>query len=104
MDQPHRDFPLIPPPDIPFLIQSGEADLKSGKPVLDPFQVMLVPIGRKDRLPVRRLNDVLQGIQLPVMDRFISAVIRIYRSVCYLGQLPGQRCRIRGCHFPFRQL
>ena len=84
MDQPHRDFPLIPPPDIPLLIQSGEADLKSGKPILDPFQVMLVPIGRKDRLPVRRLNDVLQSIQLPVMDLFISAV-----SLPLLRRRPG---------------
>ena len=57
-----------------------EDQLAAGKNVI----LELKPVSHQYRLAVRRLNDILQGIQLPVMDATDIAVILIDRPVCHL--------------------
>ena len=65
---------------------------------------MLVPVSHKDRSAVCRFDDILQGIQLPVMDADHGIIVRIHSTVCHLGQLIRKCCGICGCDFMLRDV
>ena len=58
------------------------------EPRPDPFQVVPEPVSHQERFPSHTLDDVLQGIQFPVMDVDGLSVIRVNCAVCHLGELP----------------
>ena len=54
------------------------------EPFSDPFQVVLEPVSHQERFPSHTLDDVLQGIQFPVMNGNGLSFIRVYCTVCHL--------------------
>ena len=74
------------------------------EPFRDAFQVMPEPVSHKHRLSVRRLDDVLQCVQLPLMDGDRLPGIRVDCAVRHLRQLPGKGCGIGGCDLAVWQL
>ena len=54
------------------------------EPFRDPFQVVPEPVSHQERFPSHTLDDVLQGIQFPVMNGNGLSFIRVYCTVCHL--------------------
>ena len=74
------------------------------EPSRDPFQVVPEPVSHQERFPSHTLDDVLQGIQFPVMDGDSLSFICVYRTIRHLGELPGKSRSIGGGDFPVREL
>ena len=84
----HRDFAFIPILDI--LAGGNFAYIK---PLLDPLQVVLKPVGYQHRLAICGFNQVLQSVQFPVVEFDVFLVLAIYGTIGHLGELTGQgRC------------
>jgi hypothetical protein len=52
----------------------------------DSLQVMPEPVGDKKRLAVRGFDDVLQGVELPVMEFDDLPVVGVDRAVRRAGR------------------
>ena len=61
------------------------------KALLDAGEIVLIGVHHQRRLAVRRLDQILQGIQLPVIDDAHIVELVVAGSICQLQQLPGQR-------------
>ena len=75
MDQADLEVPVIPAADV-FI--RGELCVfypQGVQPFLDPCQVMLIPVSCLDRFSSCRFNNVLKGIQLPVVDHHILTAV-----------------------------
>ena len=70
----------------------------------DPLKVVLVPVRHQQRFPVRRLDDVLQRIQLPVMNRNDAAGVVIDRAVGKLTEFPGKGSSVGGGDLAIRKV
>ena len=64
------------------------------KALFDTVEVMLEPVGHKDRFAVCGFDNILQCIQLSVMELDGIAGIGINGTVGKLGQLSGERSSI----------
>ena len=98
VDHRYRNLPGIPPPHILRRIQ-----LHGLHPLPYPLQVMPVPVSHQHRLPVRRLHQILQSLQLPVMDTPHPAVLVIDRPVRHLQQLVGEPGGVHRVNIPVRK-
>ena len=69
MDQGHRNPSLVPVFNILAFLDIPGCQPHLRKPDADPLPVMLEPVGDQDRLPICRLDQVFQRVQLPLMDK-----------------------------------
>ncbi|CAM4006040.1 hypothetical protein PALA111701_32075 [Paenibacillus lactis] len=63
-----------------------------GESLLDPVQAMLEVIKHHNRLSVGRLDHILQGIQLGIVDQLYALFLVIHSTTGHLQQLIRQDC------------
>ena len=51
---------------------------------------MFEPIGHQHRFPVGSFDQILQGVQLPVVNPDLLLVVIVDRTVCHLQELAGE--------------
>ena len=98
MDDRNGNAPCVPIRNVPVRLYLPDVKL-----CLDAVEVVLVPVGDKDGLAVRALNQVLQGVQLLVVDKEGLAHAVIDRAVRHLQELAGEGGGIGGVDFRFFQ-
>ena len=72
------------------------------EPLLNAGQIMLVGVHHQHRLTVRRLDEILQRIQLFIVNHADVVELVIYCAVGKLQQLTCQRCRVQRQHVAVR--
>ena len=90
VDQSYRKFPLVPSFNACRCIQPLEWDLSVREPSFDSLEIVLVPVGDHDWIPIGSFDDVLQGIELPCMNLCYLADIVVDGTVCQLTEFPGE--------------
>lgn len=81
----HRFGSAVPVGDV-----RARADLPHSEALLNALEVMLEPVGHKHGLAVGGFDDVLQGIQLPLVEEQAAVLGVVDPAVRQLAQLAGQ--------------
>ena len=82
MDDCYRNLSRIPVSNI-----AAGLDLPDIEAVLDAAKVVSEPVGHKERFFICGLDNILQGVQLPIVKLDDLAGIGIYGTVRKLGEL-----------------
>ena len=70
--------------------------------LLNAREIVLISVHHQHRLAVRRLDEVLQRIQLFIMDDANVVEFIVYRAVGQLQQFACQRRRVQRQHIAIR--
>ena len=100
VNQPNRYHLPVPSGDTLLGIDLRVTDANGTEPFGNPVIIMLEPVGNQHRFPVRRFDEILQGVKLSAMDGHHAAVIGVYRSITHLGEFSRQGSRIARRYLP----
>lgn len=103
MYQGDRQLTVIPAADAVGLIQSAERDMQLMQPFRYAVEVMPEPVCDKQRSAVHAFDNILKGIQLPVVYRNDLAGVIVYRTIRHLRQFIAETCGVGGSDFAVRQ-
>ena len=99
MDDCYRNLSRIPVSNI-----AAGLNLTDMEALFDSAKVMSEPVGYKEGLFIRSLNDVLQSVQFPIVKLNDLPGVGINGTICKLCELARKRCGICCGHFTVGEL
>ena len=89
---------------VPVLYVFGAFQLPNRKALPDPCQIVFEPVSHEDGFAVCAFDQVLQGVQFPVVKADGVLVLGVDRAVGQLAQFARECSCIDGVHFHIAQL